>query len=199
MLDPAVTETAPVSGSVLSSDEIDRAVTAWKATGLTDDDTALLARAATSRIARELGAPITPQSVVDRYRVFDARLRLSARRLDGAAFGTGTLSALSVGVLADGLEVALEASEWALDLTGEAPALLLPSPPLAPVNAEANPVWARYHYDPLGAAASSDVAALIAHCVTIALRDEFAVRTGAMPTGARHIRDLLAPLRRLPV
>ena len=202
-MDPAATSRAPVSGALADHDEVARALASWRATGLTEDDTADLALAATARVALAVGAPITPHAAVDRYCGWASRLALSARRLDGAAFDAATLTNVEVGAVEDGAEAALDAALWSLDLTGPVPAVLVPEPPPAPDGGELLPVRVAYHFDPLGTSAASDTAALVAHCVVLAMREEFALRTqgaGAPPTGAgRHIDQLLAPLRVLPV
>lgn len=203
-MDPAATSRAPVSGALAGQDEVERALASWRATGLTDDDTADLARAATARVALAVGAPVTPHAATDRYPRWDGRLALSARRLDGAAFDAATLTNIAVGATADGADEALDPALWLPDLTAPAPAVLVRDAPPTPADdLEELPVWVSYHYDPLGTSAASDTAALVAHCVVLAMREEFALRTqgaGAPPTGAaRHIDELLAPLRRLPV
>ena len=138
------------------------------------------------------------------YGRWDGRLALSARRLDGAAFDSATLTNIAVGATADGADEALDPALWLTDLTAPAPAVLVRDAPPPPADSlEELPVWVSYHFDPLGTRASSDTAALVAHAVVLAMREEFALRTqgaGAPPTGAaRHIEELLAPLRQLPV
>ncbi len=67
---------------------------------------------------------------------------------------------------------------------------------------EANPVWVSYHYDPLASASASDTAALVGHCCTLIMREEFAARTqgGYTPASAGgRAADLLSTLRQVPV
>ena len=200
---PAVTTRAPVAGALVTTDETQRAIASWRATGLDEGDTADLARAATARVAHILGMPVTPHSATDRYGAWSGRLALSARRVEGDAFDAATLTNVRVGSTVDGENAELDAALWALDLTGDEPAVLVDPLPPAPRGGERNPVWVSYHYDPLAGAAASDTAALIGHCVVLVMREEFAVRTqgaGHAPSGAgARAAELLAPLRRLPV
>ena len=199
---PAVTTRAPVSGALISTAETQRALASWKATGLTDGDLADIARMATARVAQLLDMPVTPHAATDRYPLWGDRLALSARRVEGDAFTLDLLTNVRVGYTARGDDHELDEVLWSLDFTGDGPAVTLATTTLPLLGPEANPVWVSYHYDPLASASASDTAALVGHCCTLIMREEFAARTqGGYTPGAAGGRaaDLLSTLRRVPV
>ena len=199
---PAVTTRAPVSGALISTAETQRALASWKATGLTDEDTADIARMATARVAQLLDMPVTPHAATERFPFWGDRLALSARRVEGDAFSAATLTNVQVGYTANGHDHDLDEVLWRLDFTGHGPAVTLSTTTLPLLGPEANPVWVSYHFDPLASASASDTAALVGHCATLIMREEFAARTqgGFTPSaGSGRAADLLSTLRRVPV